>query len=56
MFKSFDRLPRALVLAGQTSDVRDDAFRRSLDELHQLARTLGIELCGTLTQKRACYT
>ena len=55
MFKSGNKLRHAIVLAVQTSDVGDEEFLRSLDELRQLARTLGVEVRGTLTQKRASY-
>src|SRR5262249_13171382 len=52
---NLQRAPRAIALAVQRGIVRDDEFARSLDELRQLARTLGIEVVGTVTQKREAF-
>ncbi len=46
---------RAFVLAVQLPRVSDDEFAGSLIELRQLARTLGVEVVGTLTQKRNSF-
>lgn len=54
MFK-IDKSQRAIALAVQTSGIRDDQFARSLAELHQLARTLGVDVVGTITQKRTSF-
>ncbi len=43
---------RAAILAVQLPDVDDAAFAASLAELHRLGRTLGVEVVGTVTQKR----
>jgi len=44
---------RAIVAAVQFSSVSDAEFEASLTELRQLAKTLGFEVVGTFTQKRA---
>ena len=46
---------RALVAAVQLSSVSDLEFEASLTELHQLAKTLGFEVVGRFTQKRAGF-
>jgi GTP-binding protein HflX len=46
---------RAIALAVQLPDVGDQAFQASLDELEELARTLGVEIVATLTQKRGSF-
>src|SRR5437867_12965447 len=46
---------RAIVAAVQLSNVRDEEFEASLTELRQLAKTLGFEVVGRLTQKRAGF-
>ncbi len=46
---------RAIVAAVQRSSVSDVEFEASLTELHQLAKTLGFEVVGTFTQKRAQF-
>src|SRR6185295_10591491 len=46
---------RALVAAVQLSSVSDVEFEASLAELRQLAKTLGFEVVGTFTQKRAGF-
>src|SRR5438477_2322327 len=46
---------RALVAAVQLSSVNDLEFNASLAELRQLAKTLGFEVVGTFTQKRAGF-
>src|SRR6185369_11222444 len=46
---------RALVAAVQLSSVSDLEFEASLAELRQLAKTLGFEVVGTFTQKRAGF-
>ncbi|MGC2520443.1 MAG: GTPase HflX [Burkholderiales bacterium] len=46
---------RAIVAAVQLSSVSDAEFEASLTELRQLAKTLGFEVVGTFTQKRAGF-
>ena len=46
---------RAIVAAVQLSRVSDLEFDASLAELRQLAKTLGFEVVGTFTQKRAGF-
>ncbi|MEA3193834.1 MAG: GTPase [Betaproteobacteria bacterium] len=46
---------RAVVAAVQLSSVSDQEFEASLSELRQLAKTLGFEVVGTFTQKRAGF-
>jgi GTP-binding protein HflX len=47
--------PRAIVAAVQMSSVSDEEFDASLSELRQLAKTLGFEVVGKFTQKRARF-
>src|SRR5438132_454470 len=49
------KLKRAIVAAVQLSSVSDLEFNASLAELRQLAKTLGFEVVGTFTQKRAGF-
>src|SRR2546421_10877279 len=49
------KLKRAIVAAVQLSSVSDLEFEASLTELRQLAKTLGFEVVGTFTQKRASF-
>jgi GTP-binding protein HflX len=44
--------PRAIVAAVQLTGVSDLDFDSSVNELRELAKTLGFELVGTFTQKR----
>jgi GTPase len=46
---------RAIVAAVQLSSASDAEFEASLTELRQLAKTLGFEVVGTFTQKRAGF-
>src|SRR3954462_7606252 len=46
---------RAIVAAVQLSSVSDSEFDASLAELRQLAKTLGYEVVGKFTQKRAGF-
>src|SRR3954451_10564896 len=46
---------RAIVAAVQLPDTSDIEFEASLTELRQLAKTLGFEVMGTFTQKRAQF-
>ena len=46
---------RAIVAAVHLSSVSDLEFDASLTELRQLAKTLGFEVVGTFTQKRAGF-
>src|SRR5258706_8419530 len=46
---------RAVVAAVQLASVGDVEFEASLSELRQLAKTLGFEVVGTFTQKRAHF-
>jgi GTP-binding protein HflX len=48
-------MKRAIVAAVQLSSVSDLEFEASLAELRQLAKTLGFEIAGTFTQKRAGF-
>ena len=43
---------RAVLVAIQLPDADDDAFAASIAELGRLGRTLGVEIVGTLTQRR----
>ncbi|HET8932616.1 MAG TPA: GTPase HflX [Polyangiales bacterium] len=45
--------PKAVVTAVQLPDVSDEAFASSLTELERLAKTLGLETIGRVTQRRA---
>src|SRR5437879_12118847 len=47
--------PRAIVAAVQLSSVSDVEFDASLTELRSLAKTLGFEVVGKFTQKRAGF-
>ena len=55
MFDSEEGGRRALMLAVQLAEVSDREFEGSLAELGELARTLGLEVVGTLTQKRGAF-
>ncbi len=56
MMQDIDQKPkRAIVAAVQRPGVSDLEFEASLTELRQLAKTLGFEVVGTLTQKRAGF-
>jgi GTPase len=46
---------RAVVAAVQLRGVSDTEFEASLNELRELAKTLGFEVVGTFTQKRASF-
>jgi len=48
-------LQRALVAAVQLPTVSDAELEASLDELRELAKTLGFEVVATFTQKRASF-
>ena len=50
-----DKPKRALAAAVQTPGASDAEFEASLTELRQLAKTLGFEVVGTFTQKRANF-
>jgi len=45
--------PKAVVTAVQLPDVSDEAFASSLTELERLAKTLGLEVVGRVTQRRS---
>jgi GTP-binding protein HflX len=45
--------PRAVLLGVQLPDVSDADFASSLDELARLGKTLGLEVVGRVTQRRA---
>jgi len=47
-----EKAPRALVAAVQLTGVSDLDFDSSVNELRELAKTLGFELVGTFAQKR----
>ncbi|HEX6319694.1 MAG TPA: GTPase HflX [Burkholderiales bacterium] len=56
MTQTVDQKPaRAIVAAVQLSSVGDVEFEASLTELRQLAKTLGFQVVGTFTQKRASF-
>ena len=55
MLETAEKPRRAMVVAVHLSEVRDEEFDASLAELRQLARTLGVEVVGTLTQKRGSF-
>jgi GTP-binding protein HflX len=56
MMQDIDPKPkRAIVAAVQLSSVGDVEFEASLTELRQLAKTLGFEVVGKFTQKRAGF-
>lgn len=44
---------RAVLVGVQAPDVPDEAFAASLDELARLAKTLGLEVVGRVSQRRA---
>ncbi|MDB5809758.1 MAG: hflX [Betaproteobacteria bacterium] len=46
---------RAVVAAVQLPAVTDEEVESSLDELRELAKTLGFEVVGTFTQKRSSF-
>ncbi len=48
-------LPRALIVAVQLDGVSDTEFNSSLVELAELAKTLGLEVVGQFTQRRASF-
>jgi len=50
-----EKVKRAVVAAVQLPGVSDIEFEASLTELRELAKTLGFEVVGTLTQKRARF-
>ena len=56
MSKAVKAVPkRAVVAAVQLAGVSDSEFESSLNELRELAKTLGFEVIGTFTQKRATF-
>jgi GTP-binding protein HflX len=56
MLREVDQKPkRALVVAVQRPSVSDAELEASLAELRQLAKTLGFEVVGVSTQKRASF-
>ncbi len=58
MSTTFEENPaplRAVLVAVQLHDVDDVAFASSLAELHRLARTLGLTVAATITQKRRSF-
>ena len=46
---------RAVVASVQLPDVSDVDFESSLDELREMAKTLGFEVVATFTQKRSSF-
>ena len=46
---------RAVLLAVHLHDVDDVAFASSVAELHRLARTLGLTVAATVTQRRRAF-
>ena len=53
MFDETPRPLRAALVAVQLPDVTDAAFAASVEELHRLGRTLGVDVVETFTQRRA---
>ncbi len=49
------RLPRALIVAVHLDSVSEAEFKSSLTELAELAKTLGLEVVGQITQKRSSF-
>lgn len=49
------RLPNALIVAVQLDSVSDVEFESSLAELADLAKTLGLQVVGQITQKRSSF-
>ncbi|NQY26518.1 MAG: GTPase HflX [Piscirickettsiaceae bacterium] len=50
-----ESLPHALIVAVQLDTVSDVEFESSLAELSDLAKTLGLEVVGQITQKRSSF-
>ncbi len=50
-----DKPKRAIVAAVQLPDVSDQELGESLTELKRLARTLGLDVVGTVTQRRDAF-
>src|SRR5688572_33485060 len=48
-------MTKAIAAAVQLSSMDDAEFEASLEELRQLAKTLGFEVVATFTQKRAGF-
>src|SRR4030081_84498 len=56
MIQETEQKPSRAIVAGvQLSHVSDAEFDASLTELRQLAKTLGFEVVGRFTQKRAGF-
>src|SRR4051812_5554565 len=55
MFESDSPRGRAIAVAVQLPNVGDEAFLASLAELEELARTLGLQIVATVTQKRSAF-
>src|SRR5687768_4182309 len=55
MQEAAQKRPRAIVAAVQLASVSDAELDASLTELRQLAKTLGFEVVGRFTQKRARF-
>ena len=55
MQETREKPKRAVVAAVQLPGTSDTEFEASLTELRQLAKTLGFEVAGTFTQKRAKF-
>jgi GTP-binding protein HflX len=53
MMETKPRVPRAILVGIQVPDVDDAAHAASLQELARLVKTLGYEVVGTISQKRA---
>ncbi|UZE94539.1 GTPase HflX [Alkalimarinus alittae] len=49
------RAKRALIVAVQLDNVSDVEFESSIDELGELAKTLGMDVVGQVTQKRSSF-
>ena len=47
---------KAVLVAVQRPDVDDTEFAGALIELRRLAKTLGLEIAGTCTQRRSTFS
>ena len=55
LFEQESQPLRAVLVAVQVQGVEDGAFSASVAELHRLARTLGLTVAATLTQRRTAF-
>jgi GTP-binding protein HflX len=55
LFEHESEPTRAVLIAVQVQGVDDGAFQASVAELHRLARTLGLTVAATVTQRRTSF-